>query len=108
MILLEENRIITLGSGGRYLLTTDLGGLEGYGDNKYFQAVGVTPDDDLDLEDIPFVKTYQEDGQYYIERVEENTEEYDLLNVANAVKNLVDMYPNLKETLIKALDEFKG
>lgn len=107
MIILEENRIITLESGGRYFLSTDLGKLESYGENHYFQAVGVTPDDDLDLDDIIFLKTYKENEDYIVERVEQNTEEYDLLNAANIIKNIIDIYPNMKETFTKALEQFK-
>ncbi len=102
-MILEENRILTLASGGRYLLTTDIGELEGYGDSRYFQAVGVTNEDDLDLEDIIFVKTYKENEEYYIEKVSKEDEEYQVLNIANAVKNIVDMYPQMKDALAKAL-----
>ncbi len=106
--MMEEKRVITLSNGGRYLLIHDLGKLEEENDKKYFYAIGVTPDYDLDPEDIVFLSTYKKDNQDVVKKVSENSDTYKKLAYLEIVSTAIDNVPGYKQELaeqIKKLEE---
>ena len=104
--MMEEKRVITLSNGGRYLLIHDLGTLE-ENNIKYFFAIGVTPDYDLDTEDIIFLSTYKKDGQDVVKKVSENSETYKKLSYLEIVSTAIDNVPGYKQELAEQLQKLE-
>lgn len=96
--MMEEKRVITLSNGGRYLLIHDIGELEEPG-KRYFFAMGVTPDYDLDTEDTLFLCTFKENNEDIVTKVSENSDLYKDLSVLEVISTIMDNIPGYKEQL---------
>ncbi len=96
---MQENNIITLANGGRYLLLHDLEDVEG---QRYFYAVGVTPNYEIDAEDNLFFLVTEENGKTLIEKVDPQSELYQKLLTIELVDSSVENVPGFKERF----DEF--
>lgn len=107
-MILEEKRLITLSNGGRYLLVNDLGEIEGEEGKKFFFAIGVTPDYDLDINDIIFLATFQEDGETVVTRVDEGTKLYNTLSYLEVVSTAMENIPGYKEQLMEEIDKLNN
>ncbi len=97
--MMKEKKVITLSNDGKYLLLHDLGEIDGNEGVKYFFAIGVTPDYELDTEDIIFLSTYKKDGKDIVKKVSENTNEYKLLSYLEIVSSALENIPGYKKQL---------
>jgi len=104
---MKEKRIITLSNGGKYLLLHDMGELEGFEGRKFFFAIGVTPDYDLDREDVIFLSTYQLNGKDMVQRVSESSKEYQTLSLLEVVSTAMENIPNYKAQLEEELEKLR-
>lgn len=97
--MMQEKKVITLSNGGKYLLLHEIGELIPGEGKKYFFAIGVTPDYDLDSNDIIFLVNTQENGEEYVEKVDENDEVYGDLAVLELTATAINNIPGYKEKL---------
>lgn len=107
-MILEEKRIITLSNDGKYLLVNDLGEIEGEEGKKFFFAIGVTPDYELDINDIIFLATFQKNGETVVTRVDEGTEIYNTLSYLEVVSTAMENIPEYKQQLIEELNKLNN
>lgn len=107
-MILEEKRLITLSNNGKYLLVNDLGEIEGEEGKRFFFAIGVTPDYDLDITDIIFLATFQENGETVVTRVDEGTELYNALSYLEVVATAIESIPEYKQQLIEEINKLNN
>lgn len=107
-MILEEQRLITLSNDGRYLLVNDLGEIEGEEGKRFFLAIGVTPDYDLDISDIIFLETFKENDETVVTRVNEGTELYNTLSFLEVVSTAMENIPDYKEQLAKEINRLNN
>lgn len=105
--MMQEKKVITLSNDGKYLLLHDLGEMDGFEGQKFFYAVGVTPDYELDPEDFVFLSTYKRDGQDIVKKVSENTELYKTLSLLEVVSVAMDNIPGYQKQLEEELSKME-
>lgn len=101
--MIKEGTVIILENQARYYLLHEIGKLEGYGDNIYYYAVGVTKSDKLNINDVIFLEHYQRDGKNIAKRVGQGTELYRLLSCLEATKILIDSLPGYADKLVNTI-----
>ncbi len=106
--MMEEKRVITLSNGGKYLLIHEIGELEENDGKRYFFAMGVTPDYDLDTEDTLFLCTFKENGEDIVTKVSESTDLYKELSMLEIVSTLMDNVSGYKEQLREEIEKLEG
>ena len=105
--MMEEKKVITLSNDGKYLLLHDLGQIEEVGNERFFFAIGVTPDYDLDTDDIIFLSTYKKNGQDIVKKVSENSEVYKMLSYLEVVTTAMENIPEYKKQLEEEIEKLK-
>lgn len=105
--MIGEKKVITLSNGGKYLILHEIGELEENALEKYFFAMGVTPEYDLDTEDALFLCVTVENGEEVVTKVDEGSELYKSLSVLEVVSSLIDNVAGYKEQLKKEIEKLK-
>lgn len=105
--MMEEKKVITLSNDGKYLLLHDLGQIDGIENERFFFAIGVTPDYDLDTDDIIFLSTYKKNGQDIVKKVSENSEVYKVLSYLEVVTTAMENIPGYKKQLEEEIAKLK-
>ena len=105
---MKEKRVITLSNGGKYLLIHDIGELDKEDGKRYFFAMGVTPDYDLDPDDTLFLCTYKENSEDIVMKVDEDTSLYHDLTVFENISAIIDNIPSYREQLKKEVTKIQG
>ena len=106
--MMEEKKVITLSNDGKYLLLHDLGEIDGIENERFFFAMGVTPDYDLDTEDVIFLSTYKRDSQDIVKKVSENSELYKILSYLEVVSTAMDNIPGYKKQLEEEIKKLQS
>lgn len=104
---MEEKKVITLSNDGKYLLLHDLGEIDGIEGERFFFAMGVTPDYDLDTDDIIFLSTYKRNGQDIVKKVSEDSEVYKILSYLEVVTTAMDNIPGYKKQLEEEIEKLQ-
>lgn len=100
---MEEGIIVTLENGSRYYLikeTTD----QEVG-KKYFLAVGITDEDDIDYTEVALFNAEREGEDEYLTRIDPKSQEYLNIITEQFYDNLVEENPSIKDQLLKRLEE---
>lgn len=104
--MMKEENIITLDNGARYLLLHDLDEIDG---KRFFYAVGITPDDDIDSEDSLFFEVFEEDGETSVEKVDPESEVYKtLLTIELVDASLEADVPGVKEQVEQFVEDMEA
>lgn len=101
--MMQEKKVITLSNNGKYLLLHDLGELDGFEGQKFFYAVVVTPDYEIDKDDFIFISTYKKNNQDIVKKVSENTDLYKTLSLLEVVSVAMDNIPGYQKQLEEEL-----
>lgn len=105
--MIGERKVITLSNGGKYLIIHEIGKLDENEKERYFFAMGVTPEYDLDTEDALFLSVCSENGEEIVTKVDEDTELYKSLSVLEVVSSLMDNVSGYKEQLQKEIEKME-
>lgn len=100
--MMKEENVITLEDDSRYLLLHDLEEIDG---KRYFYAVGVTPDDELNMKDNLFFEVIEENGQTLVDKVDPNSDVYKKLITIELVDASVDLIPGAREQVEQFIDD---
>ena len=101
--MVEVGNIITLDDGSEYHLI-DKNIFDG---KEYFFAVGATDLDEVVYDDILFFEKIVEDGEEYVERVEEDTAIFNLLKNWQFIKSTFDIVPGAKQMFQDYIDDLE-
>ena len=103
--MVEEERIITASNGGKYLIVKEIDEDE---KGRYFFAIGVTEDYQIDYDNIIIFKAEKEGDKEYVTALDEQTEEYQDLMSIYYLKIMCEYIPGAKkkaEEYLKQLEE---
>ena len=106
-MIIEEGKVITLENNNQYFILTDIGELDDLPGYKYYFAIGVTPEETVDIDDLVFFQTEYIDGNYIVEEVDEDSESYKRLSLLQTVISASEMIPGYEEKLNKMLENIE-
>ncbi len=106
-MIIEEGTVLILGNGARYYLAHEIGELEGY-EGEYYFAVGVTPNEKLNVDDIVFLQIKDTENGKTAKRIEKNTEIYSVLACLEITKVLIDSIPGYRDRLISDIEKIEA
>ena len=103
--MVKEEYIISTDNGGKYLIVKEIDEDE---KGKYFFAVGITDDYEIDYENIIIFRAEKKGEQEIVTALDENTDEYQELMATYYVKIACEYIPGARkkaEEIIKQLEE---
>ena len=103
--MVEEQRIITASNGGKYLIVKEIDKDE---EGKYFFALGVTKDYEIDYDNTIIFKAEKEGDQEFVTALDPESPEYEELMSVYFLKIMCEYVPGAKqeaERIIKQLAE---
>ena len=100
---MEEGIIVTLENGARYYLVRET--IDEEANKKYFLAVGITDQDDINYTEIALFNAEEEKGEEYLTRIDPNTQEYVNIITEQFYDNIIDENPGVEESLIASLEK---
>ena len=106
-MVIEEGIIIKLEDDFEYLIIKDIGELTGYPGKKYYLAAGLTPDEKIKTNDIIYIALEKDGEDYFVSKVEEQTEIHDLLNFIDVLETIIEEHPELEKTIMNLLDKYE-
>lgn len=102
-MIIEEGYVIELENNTKYYLAQEIGELEGHEGKTYFFAVGITKNKKFNSNDITFLEIEEENGEYSVSKVPEETELYQDLSCLESVMVAANSVPGFKAKLEEQL-----
>ena len=107
--MIEEGKLITIDTGGRYVLLHDLDIIEG---KRYFYAVGVNDDDTLNENDVLFFEVKNADTEKpVVIKVDPTSDLYKTLTAIEFIDSKIYEDPSFEKELEKfvaSVDELRS
>lgn len=103
--MIKENMIITLETGGRYLLLHEINEID---NKKYYYAVGVTEDDDINQKDTVFFEAEEENGESSVTMVDPASDIYKALTAIELFDSKVEDDPRFEARLDEFINAFEN
>jgi len=100
---MEEGIIVTLENGSRYYLIKETNDEETH--KKYFLAVGITDQDDINYTEIALFHAEKEGDDEYLTRLDPNSQEYLNIITEQFYDNLIEENPGIEDGLLESLEK---
>ncbi len=100
---MEEGIIVTLENGSRYYLIKETRDEET--NKKYFLAVGITDQDDINYTEIALFLAEKEGNDEYLTRLDPSSQEYINIITEQFYDNLIEENPGIEDALIESLEK---
>jgi len=102
-----EEMIVTINGDIRYLLYHELTDLIENPDARYFTAIGLYDDDTIDLDDIIFLKNYEENGNQIFEKVSRKDQIFNSLAIFETTIDASEVIPGYAKKLAEAVKKWQ-
>lgn len=100
---MEEGIIVTLENGSRYYLVKET--IDDEAHKKYFLAVGITDQDDINYTEIALFNAEEENGEEYLTRIDPKSQEYVNIITEQFYDNIIEENPGVEESLLASLEK---
>ena len=100
---MEEGIIVTLENGSRYYLVKET--IDEEANKRYFLAVGITDQDDINYTEIALFLAETEGEEEYLTKIDPKSQEYVNIITEQFYDNLIDENPGIEDGLMASLEK---